>query len=1100
MAGDCTYNTHYANDDTFGTIKQSADGQQELVGDVNGDRTAQGSVSSPPSPYFEEIGGSLYRKKLERGFVQYREVLAEEQRQNAIATFHQKRPGKRHHTLEDTYRFVAEHYWWEGMYIQVREYVLGCEECKLRKTDRQELKGRCVSRTMMSHSQEVLSKLKAQQEAGLFCDITLKTGGGHAFSAHKAVLAAVSEYFQEVFTEMDSAAVPQSYIDLTGFSEESFMPLLEFSYTSTLTLKLENLPEVSTMARHLRMWPALEACKAIQREHGSPGTVHRAGHPLSLAPGCPPLEVPNSRRTFSPFAQRTDAFQWKRRRELSSGGNDDDHHGGSIWNCAAQSKENNADSHFKLSLEDSDESEGECYKWPGLFQSQNRLHSSHPQPEENGFPCSPSRRLKLMDFKSPSVKRKLSACSLSPASVSTSSTAKRTSPRQPRAEGGQPARLLRSSPGAALALRRLLPKLDSSFKGKRRRIGSSFCSSSTSSASKSLSQRFSPPETEAEADENQGAVLVTPIKVKQEPVEEEIQSARVQEEVLSPRTQEKYRLLSFLGLQRKSLLPGPDALIGWKQKNRLRKPKVNNYSLTARRKPKGPGSDLAPGAVGLPGGIGSSIGVMAGINPSFSLCDMTRVELLRRVIKAEPLEPIRPEDMKLKRKKDVHSTPLLSTVKNTRSKVTLPPLLPTPSKCQEVRRPQELRHAVREAPRAQGKPVEWPAGAPKKPIVKVKQEPVDCPVSTHPAHIPHITHHNSSHLRQRAALPPRRTKKSVLKDSFVHTRSSVVTGRTQRYNSRCMAVQSRQRPTASSDRSGLQRGKVKRRLKEIREKEESREWAHHHCLHQHSLYKAIKEEPADPLPLSVPLPDQEMPELGKRQSKLPMKLLDPGFLFSFCKPAAGIKREEESVDICLTRFVAHGNVPSSNSSHGNTRSNTRLRRRNLVDGRGSERPRRERQGVQSVQPSQRDTKALKRKVKKEPEERSVSQRVTKGRACPPATKKSSNAKKEPPKNLGKLLPLHSRRAILLESIRRARLKQLRGPSAQAPRGSHACQQCRGSYRDCDTLIMHRIRHIEGKHWPCPLCSKTFFRQKNVKNHIRNHDPKLYKCHQCMATS
>lgn len=26
------------------------------------------------------------------------------------------------------------------MYIQVREYVLGCEECKLRKTDRQEVR------------------------------------------------------------------------------------------------------------------------------------------------------------------------------------------------------------------------------------------------------------------------------------------------------------------------------------------------------------------------------------------------------------------------------------------------------------------------------------------------------------------------------------------------------------------------------------------------------------------------------------------------------------------------------------------------------------------------------------------------------------------------------------------------------------------------------------------------------------------------------------------------------------------------------------------------------------------------------------------------
>ncbi|KAG9271026.1 hypothetical protein AMEX_G13895 [Astyanax mexicanus] len=60
-----------------------------------------------------------------------------------------------------------------------------------------------------SHSHEVLSKLNSQREAGMFCDITLKTGNGHSFVAHKAVLAAVSEYFQELFTEMDSATDPQ---------------------------------------------------------------------------------------------------------------------------------------------------------------------------------------------------------------------------------------------------------------------------------------------------------------------------------------------------------------------------------------------------------------------------------------------------------------------------------------------------------------------------------------------------------------------------------------------------------------------------------------------------------------------------------------------------------------------------------------------------------------------------------------------------------------------------------------------------------------------------------------------------------------------------
>lgn len=67
-----------------------------------------------------------------------------------------------------------------------------------------------------SHSHQVLSKLNSQREAGLFCDITLKTGGGQSFVAHKAVLAAVSEYFQELFTEMDSATDPQSHVDLTG--------------------------------------------------------------------------------------------------------------------------------------------------------------------------------------------------------------------------------------------------------------------------------------------------------------------------------------------------------------------------------------------------------------------------------------------------------------------------------------------------------------------------------------------------------------------------------------------------------------------------------------------------------------------------------------------------------------------------------------------------------------------------------------------------------------------------------------------------------------------------------------------------------------------
>lgn len=70
---------------------------------------------------------------------------------------------------------------------------------------------------MTAHSAEMLSKLRSQREAGLFCDITLRTNG-RPFPAHRAVLAAVSDHFQEIFTEMDPSM--KQDIDLTGKKEQ----------------------------------------------------------------------------------------------------------------------------------------------------------------------------------------------------------------------------------------------------------------------------------------------------------------------------------------------------------------------------------------------------------------------------------------------------------------------------------------------------------------------------------------------------------------------------------------------------------------------------------------------------------------------------------------------------------------------------------------------------------------------------------------------------------------------------------------------------------------------------------------------------------------
>lgn len=113
MAGECNYKTQYENDDTFSPSKLP-DRVRMLAGEPDAARAPTGRKSLGCSPNFELIDGLLYRKKLERGFIHYREVLDEDRRFGAIATFHRRRPGTRHHSLEDTYRSVAENYWWEG--------------------------------------------------------------------------------------------------------------------------------------------------------------------------------------------------------------------------------------------------------------------------------------------------------------------------------------------------------------------------------------------------------------------------------------------------------------------------------------------------------------------------------------------------------------------------------------------------------------------------------------------------------------------------------------------------------------------------------------------------------------------------------------------------------------------------------------------------------------------------------------------------------------------------------------------------------------------------------------------------------------------------
>lgn len=567
------------------------------------------------------------------------------------------------------------------------------------------------------------------------------------------------------------------------------------------------------MARHLGMWPAVEACSALMKEQEQQHHLGK-GFTSTCAGAC--------------HGRHHQQREGKRKKALGP--------------------EANMKDGFNLTLDASDES----------FERSPRRNLRRIVKSEghNGLPLSPTHRMKLMDFKSPSSKK-----AAIPRHTIANLQSQNYTPVPP-----SNTRLLRSTPGAAKEVQRFQPKPESPRRNRKSHTISRLSRTSRSRPSAQCS----------------------PVRVKQE-----VEEVGEDEEDYA-RAQEKYKLMNVLGLQRTALLPRPEDLIGWRQKKRLRKLKANNYSLTKRRKPRST-SPVLP---------------YADMTLSLPLCTPVNTRLLNKPVKAKPVGPVNAVQIIAKKPKSRlrHIPP---SDRSMRSQGVLPDLFQPASRASYGGR--ELRRSVRK-----GDGVHLPAQQPLRRstnkalvrnTVRIKSEPTECSISG----LSFSSSGCRGHPSQRS--PP------TLKTQ-VRSQVTVETVKTLRYNSSRPAAKaklkrgstgevekSQCKPREDGRSQGL-RGVMDTRLR-VKDSEASgfqlSEQGPPPSIYNHPLYKVIKEEPADPVPVG-PFPDPPSPDLGKRQSKPPIKLLDSGFLFSFCRPAggpmAGLKKEEESVDICLTRSVS----------------------------------------------------------------------------------------------------------------------------------------------------------------------------------------------------
>ncbi|XP_028317874.1 zinc finger and BTB domain-containing protein 7C [Gouania willdenowi] len=122
-----------------------------------------------------------------------------------------------------------------------------------------------------NHSSDVLCSLNEQRRDGLLCDVVLIVRD-QEYRTHRSVLAACSQYFKKLFTVATSGGGDSHHTaavyEIDFVAPESLTAILEFAYTSTLTVTTSNVKEILNAARMLEIPCIIKVCIEIMDSDG----------------------------------------------------------------------------------------------------------------------------------------------------------------------------------------------------------------------------------------------------------------------------------------------------------------------------------------------------------------------------------------------------------------------------------------------------------------------------------------------------------------------------------------------------------------------------------------------------------------------------------------------------------------------------------------------------------------------------------------------------------------------------------------------------------------------------------------------------------------
>ncbi|NXU35901.1 GZF1 protein, partial [Drymodes brunneopygia] len=115
----------------------------------------------------------------------------------------------------------------------------------------------------------LLNEMQQLRLLGLLCDVTVSVeyqGVRAEFPAHKAVLAATSKFFKDVFLNEKPVDGPHSNVFLSEVQVADFASFLEFVYTARVEVEEDRVQRMLDVAEKLKCLDLSETCFQLKKQ------------------------------------------------------------------------------------------------------------------------------------------------------------------------------------------------------------------------------------------------------------------------------------------------------------------------------------------------------------------------------------------------------------------------------------------------------------------------------------------------------------------------------------------------------------------------------------------------------------------------------------------------------------------------------------------------------------------------------------------------------------------------------------------------------------------------------------------------------------------